>query len=355
MSVKIRKKPGTGSKISLYLDIYEDGRRQYEFLNFFLYKKPKTALERQHNYETLSMAENIAAKKQISMQAGNHDLTPGFKRNINFLEYFENWLKHYPNKDLRIARYSFEHFRQFINVNGFNGKILPKDITEDLCRQFKSYLDGRLNGETPYNYFTKFKKLLKQAVKDKIILQNPVDEMDNKKQEGLKKDILSFSEIQKLAETHCGNEEVKRAFLFSLNTGLRWCDVNTITWKQIDNNKLKLSQQKTGGEVNIDLNNTALKLIGSRGKSIEKIFLLPSHTGCLKSLKQWTKIAGIDKNITWHCARHSFAVNLLWVKTDIKSVSSLLGHSGLKHTEKYTRVVDELKKTAVNNLPEINF
>jgi site-specific recombinase XerD len=96
------------------------------------------------------------------------------------------------------------------------------------------------------------------------------------------------------------------------------------------------------------------KNYGKRGKSDEKIFDLPSHTGCLKSLKQWTLNAGIDKNITWHCSRHSFAVNLLGFNNDIKSVASLLGHTGLRHTEKYTRVIDILKKKAVNTLPEID-
>jgi site-specific recombinase XerD len=64
--------------------------------------------------------------------------------------------------------------------------------------------------------------------------------------------------------------------------------------------------------------------------------------------------AGINKHITWHCARHSFAVNILNKGANIKTVSSLLGHSGLKHTEKYTRAVDELKKAAIDSLPELN-
>ena len=55
--------------------------------------------------------------------------------------------------------------------------------------------------------------------------------------------------------------------------------------------------------------------------------------------------------ITFHCARHSFAVNILNNGANIKTVASLLGHSGLKHTEKYTRAVDKLKEEAINSLP----
>ena len=53
---------------------------------------------------------------------------------------------------------------------------------------------------------------------------------------------------------------------------------------------------------------------------------------------------GIDKHISWHCARHSFAVNILNNGANIKTFTNLLGHSGLKHTEKYTHAVDELKE-----------
>lgn len=355
MSVKLRKKTLSNGKISLYLDIYIDGQRKYEFLKFHLYKKTRTPFEAEHNKETLALAQGIAAKRQIALQAGTYNLSPSFKRNINFLEYYEGWVKNYTNKDVRIAKYSLEHFKKFIQVKGYKDFISPKDITEDLCIQFKSHLDDNLNGETPYNYFTKFKKLLKEAIKrDKIFIENPAEDIKNKKKDGLKKDILNFSEIQKLAQTPCYNNEVKRAFLFSLNTGLRWCDVTALKWRQIDGDKIKLTQKKTKGEAIVDLNSTSMKILGQKESADTKVFNLPSHTGCLKSLEKWTLSAGIDKNITWHSARHSFAVNLLWMKNDIKSVSSLLGHSGLKHTEKYTRVVDELKKNAVNSLPNID-
>ena len=72
---------------------------------------------------------------------------------------------------------------------------------------------------------------------------------------------------------------------------------------------------------------------------------------CLKALKHWTGKAEIDKHITYHSLRHTFAVNILNNGANIKTVASLLGHSGLKHTEKYTRAVDSLKEQAINSLP----
>lgn len=56
-----------------------------------------------------------------------------------------------------------------------------------------------------------------------------------------------------------------------------------------------------------------------------------------------------------HLARHSFAVNVLTKGTNIKTVSSLLGHTSIKMTERYLHVVDSLKQDAINSLGEINY
>lgn len=125
---------------------------------------------------------------------------------------------------------------------------------------------------------------------------------------------------------------------------------------------LRFNQAKTAGHssaswVNMPLSDTHFKLMGEpeNGDKNQLIFPLPSHTMCLKALRHWTARAGIEKHITWHCARHSFAVNLLNNGANIKTVASLLGHAGLKHTEKYTRAVDSLKREAIDSLPDISF
>jgi integrase/recombinase XerD len=117
-----------------------------------------------------------------------------------------------------------------------------------------------------------------------------------------------------------------------------------------------LSKARQSSGVVIPLNDSLLSIIGEA--PVDKnclIFDLPTYESCCKSVKRWVKRAGIDKHISWHCARHSFAVNILNNGANIKTVASLLGHSGLKHTEKYTRAVDKLKEEAINSLPELKF
>ena len=137
-----------------------------------------------------------------------------------------------------------------------------------------------------------------------------------------------------------------------------------LTFANVDfaNRLLKFEQNKTKGHsassgVVIPLNDGLLKLIGeptSPDNRQELIFPLPSYEMCLKAIKRWVKRAGINKHISWHCARHSFAVNILNNGANIKTVASMLGHSGLKHTEKYTRAVDSLKQQAIESLPPLN-
>ena len=191
---------------------------------------------------------------------------------------------------------------------------------------------------------------------------NPCEGVVIKSDNGvLRKDVLSSEEMQQLIATHYAGEntEIRRAFILCLYCGLRWCDVKDLTYANVDyaNRLLKFEQTKTKGHsaasgVVIPLNDGLLNLIG-KGERNAPIFTLPSHKACLNALRHWTARAEIEKHITWHCARHSFAVNILNNGANIKTVASLLGHSGLSQTEKYTRAVDSLKEAAINSLPEL--
>jgi integrase len=356
MAVYLRKKKLTGGRQSYYLDIWHGDKRHYEFLKIYT-TKARNPIEKKSNEAMKELADNIRAKRELDLAASDHGYIPKFKRDTNFLAYFQAFKDSYKNKDERLVKGALTHFTNFLNEEGI--KYLPlKSLDEQLCRDFKNYLESKVNGETIANYFKKFRSVIQAAVRDKLLMSDVTAGVKIVRQNGLKKDILNLDEIQLLSKARCGNDQVKRAFFFSLNTGLRFCDVKALTWKNIDNEKIRFTQAKTkntssAANLTIDLNKTALNMIGSRGKPDEIVFTLPSHTACLKDLKTWVKAAKIEKHITWHCARHSIAVNLLDNGTDVKTVASVLGHSGLAHVDKYLRVIDERKKQAVNRLPEI--
>jgi len=244
--------------------------------------------------------------------------------------------------------------------------IKPEFITKEMMEQFVAYLQSRSVGEGAKSIFQRFKKVIRYAIDHDVMLKDPCKGVTCKvDSQILRKDVLSPEEIQKLVDCHYDNENptVRRAFIFCLYCGLRFCDVKDLTYKNVDyaNRLLKFEQSKTKGHsassgVIIPLNDGLLSIIGEAPINKDTlIFNLPSYESCCKSVKRWVKRAGIDKHISWHCARHSFAVNILNNGANIKTVASLLGHSGLKHTEKYTRAVDKLKEEAINSLPELKF
>ena len=214
-------------------------------------------------------------------------------------------------------------------------------------------MESSLKGETPSCYFKRLKRLLQEATKQKMFSENPAAEIKCRPFKTEQKDTLTFDEIKTLISARCPNEEVKSAFIFSCLTGLRYCDVKELRGLNIKDNELELVQKKTKVRVTISLNSDAMNIIKNRSNPTELLFHLPSHTGCLKNLRVWIKNAEIDKHICWHNARHSFGTNLIEVGTDIYTTSKLLGHTSLKHTERYVRESKKLKEEAVNNLPHL--
>ena len=383
--------PKLGAKIlsdgreSLFLDYYfgytkveskKTGKqvakkdRKREFLKLYLWQAPRTPIERQQNKETLELAKKIRFERGQELLESVEGYRLKKERDINFLDYFQAYIDKYTKKDVRMLDVALKRFIDFLNdtpeYNKYAKKIKPEQITKDMVEAFTEYLQSRSVGEGAKSIYARFKKVIKYAIEHDVMLKNPCTGITIKvDDQQLRKEVLSPEEIQQLIATHYEHENpnIRRAFVFCLYCGLRYCDVKDLTFANVDfsNKLLKFEQSKTKGHsansgVVIPLNDGILKLIGepsSPDKRDEVIFPLPSYEMCLKALRRWVKRAGINKHISWHCARHSFAVNILNNGANIKTVASLLGHSGLKHTEKYTRAIDSLKQEAINSLPEL--
>lgn len=344
--------------------------RKRESLSLYLWQAPRTPIERQQNKETLELAKKIRFERGQELLESVEGYRLKKSRDINFLDYFQSYIDNYTKKDIRMVEIALKRFKDFLNdtpeYTKFAKRIKPEQITKDMVETFTEYLQSRSVGEGAKSIYARFKKVIKYAIEHDTMLKNPCTGIVIKADEQqLKKEVLSQEEIQRLIETHYDNENpnIRKAFILCLYCGLRFCDVKDLTFANVDysNKLLKFEQNKTKGHsassgVIIPLNDGILSLIGEPqhpDNRNELIFPLPSYEMCLKALGRWVKRAGITKHISWHCARHSFAVNILNNGANIKTVASLLGHSGLKHTEKYTRAVDSLKEAAINSLPEL--
>ncbi len=345
--------------------------RSKESLNLFLVANPKTPFDRNQNRETLQLAKKIRFEKEQELLEKREGFRLKKDRQIDFLQYFQTYIDNYTKKDVRMLRIALQRFKDFLNdtpeYTRFAKGIKPEQMDKDMMIAFTEYLQSRSIGEGAKSIYQRFKKVIKYAIDHDDMTKNPCNGVSIKIDDQiLRKDVLSLDEERKLISTHYNGENpnIRRAFILCLYCGLRFCDVKDLTFVNVDysNRLLKFEQNKTKGHsansgVVIPLNDGLLKLIGEPTDEQSKdslIFPLPSYEMCSKAVKRWVKRAGIEKHISWHCARHSFAVNILNEGANIKTVASLLGHSGLKHTEKYTRAVDELKQKAINSLPELD-
>ena len=211
-------------------------------------------------------------------------------------------------------------------------------------------------------YYNVVSIALNKAVKDDLIPLNPATKIlysDRPRKGNATKEYLTLDEVKELIKTPCKYDMLKRAFLFACFCGLRYSDIRRLTWNKmhkVDGNKfqVEIKQQKTGETLYLPLSENALSWLPEQKETNDNIFLLPNSTTTIeKHLGIWSKTAGINKHITFHVARHTNATLMLYFGGDIYTVSKLLGHTSVKTTQVYAKIVDENKRKTVNLIPNI--
>jgi integrase len=169
-----------------------------------------------------------------------------------------------------------------------------------------------------------------------------------------KREFLSQEELSKLYHSPTRYEEVKNAFVFGCFTGLRFVDLFNLKFTDIKEGRLIVKQQKTQEVISIMLNETALEILkNQREKNKDNVFNITSYDYWKKVVKKIIKDAGIEKNITGHCARHTFATLCITQGVDIFTTSKLLGHANVTTTQIYAKLIDKKKDEAIMMLPTL--
>ena len=228
--IKLRGKALKNGRRSLYLDYYQGvgKKRQFETLDIIIRDNPKDESERTYNNEQLAIALEIRQSRESNLKHESAGLVSPSKKNLNFMEYYQDYLDNYSNKDIRIVRYSLVHFKRCMDNTDY---LAPHEITPELVVKYKNHLLANLNGETPLNYYTKFKGVCKKAFKERIVSYNPCEGISIPRDDSIKKAILKYDEINMLAQTPCGVKEVKRAFLFACNTAMGFDELKNLKWE----------------------------------------------------------------------------------------------------------------------------
>lgn len=210
---------------------------------------------------------------------------------------------------------------------------------------------GTISRNTASTYFSIFKAALKQAFVDGYLTCDIASKAKNITFQDARREYLSLEELNMLAKTPC-DDILKRAALFSALTGMRHSDIQKLKWSEIEEYnggyRLNFTQQKTKGVEYMPISLQAYKLCGERKNDGELLVFagLPDPSWISRPLARWIEAAGITKHITFHCFRHTYATLQLANGTDIYTVSKMLGHTNVRTTQIYAKVIDEKKEKA---------
>lgn len=359
--VKLYEKKISGGRKSLFLDFYPpitnpETRKptRREHLKIYLYERPKNETEKNHNKETKMLGEAIRSQRQLDVQNGDYGFLTARNNKKNFIAFFEAFCdaKRNTSKSNHESYVSIaKHVKLFTGEDCTFG-----DVTENFCLDFRDFLlsSNRLSHNTASAYFDKFKYVIREAYRKKLLKENPAENIKSIKPEDVEREFLTFDELKRLNETPFEYEDLRRAALFSALTGLRFSDIEKLTWQEIqhvaaDDFCIRFRQKKTKENETLPLNEQAFELLGQRDEDGKKVFKNLNYSQCVY-LPVWTKTAGIERKITFHAFRHTFATLQLTLGTDIYTVSKLLGHKNLQTTQIYARVIDEKKRDAVNRI-----
>jgi integrase len=364
MKVTLRQRQ-KGNKVSLYLDYYKSGKREYEYLGLSLIPEPEkgklTKTQKDENNKTLSLAETIRSKRHLEIQNGMY----GFNDQERLKGFFIIYMKALAEKRME-SKGNYDNWDSTIkHLIKYN----PKDVSfaqldSKFVEGFREYLiktartpaNKSLSANSACSYFNKFKAALKQAVKDGIIRTNPAEQVDSLPQGDSQREFLTHEELQKVVKHECEIPILKTAFIFSCLSGLRWSDINKLVWSEIQHSDdygwyIRFRQKKTKGAETLPISDQARNLLGAEGKADDRVFIGLKYSAWHNlKLQQWVMKAGISKTITFHCARHTYATLQLTLGTDIFTVSKLLGHKDIRTTQVYAKIIDEKKKEAANKI-----
>jgi integrase len=315
--------------------LYADGvrkLRQREYDNADLYSDTETAQAEQKERSGQNFIEYFAAAAKKRHAKSSESIIVNWKRTLELVKLFAGDTLPFSKIDNRLA----EDFRMF--------------LMSAPCGGNKS---GTISRNTAATYFSIFKAGLKQAFIDGYLTIDLSAKIKGIPEQETRREFLTVEELNTLAATPCERPELKNAALFSALTGLRHCDIQKMQWKEIqidgDQARLNFTQQKTKGVEYMPISQQALALCGEPQKPNQLVFEdLPDPSWISKPLERWIKAAGITKKITFHCFRHTFATLQLTNGTDIYTVSKMLGHTNVKTTQIYAKVVDEKKNKAAH-------
>lgn len=368
--IRIREKELSDGSKSLYLDFYRNGRREYEFLKLYLIPEKKNdKAAREHNKTIWEVANGIKAQRTIEFIANETGLNMARKSKILLTEWLELYLKKKKKRGISPSVcFSAKRVIYLLGQYDTHGTYI-RDVDKSYIVDFIAFLktirtskDKGLQNSTIRSYLNALNAALNMAVRENIIACNPMNKLSTEekvKPSRKERCFLTKEELKLLESTPfpCKSDNIKRLFLFSCFCGLRYSDIKNLRWKNVsyfeNGGMISIVVQKTKHPLVIPIQEIVMKYIPDRGSSTDndKVFDVPDNSYINKVIKKWVSKAGINKDVSFHTARHTFATLLLSdAAVPLEIVKEFLGHSNIETTEIYAKITDKKKVEAMEKL-----
>lgn len=361
--VRLREKELANGVRSLYLDIYVNGKRSYEFLKLYLIPETNPQAKVQ-NENTMRAANTIKLNRILEItnnKAGLKNTSVRAKMLLkDWMETFRQAQEQKGVKDQKLIHNTI-HALTAYNIN-----VAMRDVNRDyiigltnfLRNDYRSPRGKKLKDYSVINYLGCLRNALNMAVREDVIADNPIMKLsaqDKVKAPESQREYLTVEEVQQLEATDSPYPHIKQAFLFACYTGLRCSDVRSITWGKIvkDGEKYRLHTVmfKTKRPFYIPLSKKAMQWMPERGDKTDDDLIfenIPVQVNTKLYLQPWLDRAGITKPITFHCSRHTFGTMMLTLGADIYTTSKLMGHTKVEVTQIYAKIINKKKDDAVS-------
>ncbi len=375
MKISIYKRPRKDKKkLGVYL-VYapeiphpkKEGKTlRFQALGEWIYKKPATPFEKEHNFVTLDRCQKI--KNKIENEHLKEEIYTPFELerlkikengNINFIDLMREVKDSKPNPSSR------DIFKATILllIDFNNSDVLKlKNINVKYIDRFRRYLlnanslrniDSKLSNTTASHYLQTFKSTLKYAFDTGLLkesLYSKVTPITITKSFPV---YLNENEIQLLINNKCDNDLLYRVTFFMLLTGLRISDVLKLKWSELiksnDSYLIRIRIKKNNEPIEQPITEQTVKLMGKPMDDDTLVFDNLNERQLRDELVQWCYDVGIKKKITWHKLRHTFAINILKSTGNIFLLQKLLHQRDIKSTMVYAHILDKDKRNAMDN------